>query len=218
MVLCLGGITLVCAVLLAIVYSVTQDPIAKAVEEKNHKAIAQVSPEFVSLQELEGGLGYVTIGEAGDTVAYVINSSSVGFGGPIRLMVGFRPDGTIYNTAVLSHSETPGLGAKCVEEGFAAQFRSFDPASKSLAVRKDGGDVDAITASTITSRAYCVALSNALASFRALTGHGGVDAAGDGVAAACADSVALACPADSVCACQAGSENVSKVMEDSKNE
>jgi len=172
MALCLGGITLVCAALLAVVFSVTEEPIARAVEEKNHAAIAQVSPEFESLAPLDGGLGYITLGTAGDTVAYVVNASSVGFGGSLRLMVGFRPDGSIYNTAVLSHSETPGLGAKCVEEGFAAQFRGFDPTSKRLAVKKDGGDVDAITASTITSRAYCVALENAVATFRTLTGTG----------------------------------------------
>jgi len=107
--------------------------------------------------------------------------------------VGFRPDGSIYNTAVLSHSETPGLGAKCVEEGFAAQFRGFDPASKRLAVKKDGGDVDAITASTITSRAYCVALENAVATFRTLTGTGldGLGVDGSGLTGAGLDSLGL---------------------------
>lgn len=177
MVLCLGGITVVCAVLLAVVYSVTQEPIAKAVEEKNHKAIARVSPEFDKLLELENGVGYITTNTEGDTLAYVINSSSTGFGGPLRLLVGFRPDGSIYDTAVLSHSETPGLGAKCVEESFASQFRSFDTNSGMLSVKQDGGDVDAITASTITSRAYCEALSNAVKTFRAVSDYGKKSAA-----------------------------------------
>lgn len=204
MVLCLGGIALVCAALLAVVYIKTKDPISRAIEQKNHNAIAQVSPEFSTMSELKDNLGYITLGEAGDTLAYVINASSTGFGGPIRLMVGFRPDGSIYNTAVLSHSETPGLGAKCTEESFAGQFRNFDTATKKLSVTKDGGDVDAITASTITSRAYCAALENALASFRGLIA---IDSAAcpavlDSARLAAGDSTCLAAGAtvcDSTC-------------------
>ena len=89
-------------------------------------------------------------------------------------MVGIEEDGTIHNTAVLSHSETPGLGAKCqTDEGFLGQFRGFDPQKKTLKVVKDGGDVDAITASTITSRAYTLAISNAVEVFKAIKMNGG---------------------------------------------
>ena len=64
---------------------------------------------------------------------------------------------------MLSHSETPGLGAKCqTDEHFIHQFDGFNSADKTLAVKKDGGDVDAITASTITSRAYTLAVANAV--------------------------------------------------------
>ena len=63
----------------------------------------------------------------------------------------------------MSHSETPGLGAKCTsDEHFISQFKGWNPEIKKLSVRKDGGDVDAITASTITSRAYALAVDNAL--------------------------------------------------------
>ena len=87
----------------------------------------------------------------------------VGFGGPLVLMVGITPDGQIFNTSVLSHNETPGLGAKCVSDvHFMDQFKGFDTKSRNLSVKKDGGDVDAITASTITSRAYSLAISNAV--------------------------------------------------------
>ena len=68
--------------------------------------------------------------------------------------MGFDAEGVIWNTKVLSQAETPGLGAKCVEASFADQFRGFDPAQRTLGVKKDGGEIDAITASTITSRAY----------------------------------------------------------------
>ncbi len=90
-------------------------------------------------------------------------------------MVGINDDGEIHNTTVLSHSETPGLGAKCTtDEHFMAQFRGFDPDENSLLVKKDGGDLDAITASTITSRAYAKAVANAVAVYEKLK-EGGED-------------------------------------------
>ena len=83
-------------------------------------------------------------------------------------MVGVLPDGTIYNTSVLAHTETPGLGAKCTEENshFREQWRGF---AGNLAVTKDGGDVDAITASTITSRAYTRAVAQAVELVKSLS-------------------------------------------------
>ena len=69
---------------------------------------------------------------------------------------------------MLSQAETPGLGAKCVEPAFSDQFKGFDPAQKKLAVKKDGGDVDAITASTITSRAYADGIALAVKVFQAI--------------------------------------------------
>ena len=89
-------------------------------------------------------------------------------------MVGITEDGIIHNTTVLSQSETPGLGAKCqTDENFINQFKGWDPSEKSLTVKKDGGDVDAITASTITSRAYSLAVSNAVKVYRTLTANEG---------------------------------------------
>jgi electron transport complex protein RnfG len=70
-------------------------------------------------------------------------------------MVGFKADGTIYNTAVISHSETPGLGAKISDEiPTRTQIVGKNPAFSNLTVTKDGGEIDAITASTVTSRAF----------------------------------------------------------------
>ena len=87
-------------------------------------------------------------------------------------MVGITPDGKVYNTSVLSHTETPGLGAKCTsDEHFYTQFKGFDPSQKILTVKKDGGDVDAITASTITSRAYSLAVKNAVEAFKTIKGE-----------------------------------------------
>ena len=78
-------------------------------------------------------------------------------------MVGFNIDSTIVNTAVLSHNETPGLGDKMVEgkSDFSVQFKGKNPEDFKISVKKDGGDVDAITASTISSRAFCDAVNSA---------------------------------------------------------
>ena len=112
---------------------------------------------------------YYTAKDGEAVVGYAIESTVVGFGGPLSLMVGVTVDGVVYNTSVLSHSETPGLGAKCSTDAkFMDQWRGFDPAVKKLSVKKDGGDVDAITASTITSRAYTLAVENALKVFDGL--------------------------------------------------
>ena len=78
-------------------------------------------------------------------------------------MVGFLPDGTIHNISVLEHKETPGLGDKMTKakSDWSVQFNGKDPSDFKLMVTKDGGDVDAITASTISSRAFCDAVDRA---------------------------------------------------------
>jgi Na+-translocating ferredoxin:NAD+ oxidoreductase subunit G len=76
-------------------------------------------------------------------------------------MAGFLPDGSIYKVTVLDHKETPGLGTKMTDLKFSRQFLGKNPDSFKLLVKKDGGQVDAITAATISSRAYCDALQRA---------------------------------------------------------
>ncbi|MBE6232866.1 MAG: RnfABCDGE type electron transport complex subunit G [Bacteroidales bacterium] len=176
--LCLLVICLVCSALLAGVYALTAEPIADAAKAKNEAAIKEVLPEAaVTIEEEKAievdGLTYTynrAFDQQGNTVGCAVNVNAQGFGGPIGIKVGFDVNGTIWNTKVLSQAETPGLGAKCVEPSFSDQFRNFDPAQKKLAVRKDGGDVDAITASTITSRAYASGVADAVKVFAAIVG------------------------------------------------
>ncbi len=171
MILCLGTITLVCGALLAGIYILTASPIEQAKKARTQEAIAKVLPPFESLSEaaVDGEFEYSFAMDAqGDTVGVAIKTFSTGFGGRIRMMVGFKTDGTVCSTSILEHSETPGLGAKAEESAFAGQFAGFDPAQKKLLVKQDNGDVDAITAATITSRAYCVAVQNAVDEFRKL--------------------------------------------------
>ena len=178
MVVCLTATCLICSAILVVVYAVTFDPIAATNEKILKDSIGQVVPdggEISDKMDLEvGGLPseYYTSTKDGAVEAYAIKSQTNGFGGPLILMVGVMADGTIYNTSVLAHSETPGLGAKCTsDEKFMSQWKGFDPSVKKLSVTKDGGDVDAITASTITSRAYTLAIENAVKAAATLAGQ-----------------------------------------------
>ena len=165
MLLCLTGVCLACSALLAFTYAMTTEPIAAAQQAKTSASIARVLPAFEGTPEL---LTAEVDGQPfsyykADGAGYAVLVTVSGFGGPLSMMVGIREDGCVHNTVVLSHNETPGLGAKCqTDQKFLAQFRGFDPAAGRLAVTKDGGDVDAITASTITSRAYTLAVANAV--------------------------------------------------------
>ena len=178
MTVCLFAICLVCSALLAGVYALTAAPIADAAAAKNEAAIKEVLPDVaVTIEEVRtvemDGQTYeynLAYDQQGNTVGCAINVAPVGFGGPISIKVGFDVNGVIWNTKVLSQAETPGLGAKCVEPSFADQFRNFNPAVKKLYVKKDGGDVDAITASTITSRAYANGLATAAKVFATIVG------------------------------------------------
>lgn len=174
MVISLTAVCLVCSTILGFVYKSTAEPIRQAEIAKTNASIGEVVPEFDNIPSQDDTV--VTVGDkqytvfvarkGGQTVGYAIKSYSTGFGGVINLMVGITPDRVVYNTSVISMSETPGLGAKIVPYGeFNAQFKGWNTYEKTLKVKKDGGDVDAITAATITSRAFIAAIENALAVF-----------------------------------------------------
>ena len=178
MLLALFVITAVSGGVLGLVYGFTKDAIAEVDQKKNEAAIQAVLP-------LEGEITYQAdtmsfTYEGVDTqfpcnLAYdangnfkgaAIKTSEGGFGGKIDMMVGILADGTIKGTSVLSHSETPGLGANMTGK-FKDQFVDKNPASFTLKVKKDGGDVDAITAATISSRAFSKAVDKAYQAFEA---------------------------------------------------
>lgn len=176
MLLCLFAITLVASALLGGVYVLTFDLIEAAKRDEVNAAIATVVPPFDNTpseeaieKEIDGKRVkiYPAIKEGVPTGYAIEASTTKGFSGLIVLMVGFLPDGTIHNTAVISHSETPGLGDKMEQKKgkFSLQFKGRNPADFALAVKKDGGNVDAITAATITSRAFCDAVELAYKAF-----------------------------------------------------
>ena len=168
MALSLTCIALVAAGALAGVYILTKAPIEAAMKAKQEAAIMQVLPQVEGLQvadaeTVEGVTLYKAyVGE--EWVGTAVEASTEGnenmpFGGTFRLMVGFDKVGNVVNYVVLEQAETPGLGAL-----MTTWFKNADkpgqnilgknPATTEFGVSKDGGDVDAITASTITSRAF----------------------------------------------------------------
>ena len=173
MVMVLSGICLVCSALLGTVYAVTKAPIEASELAKVNAAISAVTPAFDNIpsedvRTLDDGAQIYTSRMGGQVVGYAIKVSTSGFGGPLTIMVGFTPDGTVYNTSVISHSETPGLGAKLVDENCAprVQVKGKNPSTNKISVTKDGGEIDAITASTITSRAFLKGVNAAYEVFK----------------------------------------------------
>ena len=176
-------VTVVSAGLLAYVYRLTKSPIEKARLREQKLALQQVLPPFDNdpikdsktiPSDIPGKNYELTVYPAykdGKLVGVAIKTFTLkGFSGRFDVMVGFLPDGTIYNTIVLNHAETPGLGDKIdpKKSDFAQQFKGKNPAKFKLKVKKDGGDVEAITAATISSRAYCDAVQRAYNAFKKL--------------------------------------------------
>ena len=109
----------------------------------------------------------VTVAQGQDLGA-AVESTTGGFGGDLKVLVGFDPEGNILGYTLLEHAETPGLGAKAdkwFQKGEKGDIIGKNPAEP-LVVSKDGGQVDAITASTITSRAFLLAVNNAYNAYK----------------------------------------------------
>ena len=178
MVLVLSSITFISAACVGAVNMITQKPIAEAKEAAVREALSQVLPEFdateKSDQEADGLVIIVHKATKGEeVVGYAIESATKsGFSGLVRLMVGFDTKGTILNVNVLQQAETPGLGAKMTEEGnpLLASVKGKEASKINFTVKKDGGDVDALTAATISSRAYAEAVARAYAVFKVAAG------------------------------------------------
>ena len=164
MVVVLTLITIVAGAALAYVNYATSAQIEKIKAENLAKGIKQVMGV-----DLNADFQYTTE-EVGDYTFYrsdlgtAIQSTTNGFGGPLKVLVGFDKEGTVLGYTILEHSETPGLGAKAsdwFQKGQKGNITGKNPGTANFTVSKDGGDIDAITASTITSRAFLLAVQNA---------------------------------------------------------
>ena len=165
MIAVLGLTALLSGALLGFFYDLTADPIAKASARQLSESLAELMPPFsndpladAKRIAVEGDTLtlYPCIGEGSLVGAAIESVSHNGFGGDIRLLVCFSADGGVTGFRVMSHAETPGLGARAAILG-----RHEEP----LSVKADGGQVDAITGATITSRAFLEAVSRASEAF-----------------------------------------------------
>ncbi len=175
-------IALVAGLALTGVYALTKDRIDAAQKAKKEMALNLVLPDFKGTLvdttvtpdgEDDPVLAHIALNDDGSLFGVAVETfTKKAFDGRFDLMVGLDADGRIINTEVIDASETPGLGDKINKDNakFMGQWKGFNPAIKKLSVKKDGGDVDAITASTITSRAYTLAVENALKVFAEING------------------------------------------------
>lgn len=204
-------ITLVASAGVGVVNMITEEPIEVANKNTAAQLVKEVLPEGVeiapadTLLNVKGSVVAVSVGTLdGEVAGYAVSAPSLtrdGFNGKISLMVGFTPDGHIYNIRVLQQNETPGLGTNMAVEGnklYASFFdkqtgEGKDPARMKLAVTKDGGEVDALTAATISSRAYVNAVTTAYAAYLKKSGQSSEELdriAGDADNAATTDEAA----------------------------
>ena len=178
----LFGITLVASAGVGVVNMITVDPIARAEAAAKTEALNGVLPAFDATVSEELSIDEMpivvhTAARGDEIVGYAVETmSKQGFGGAVNLMVGFTPAGEVINVSVLKQTETPGLGTKMADEdnslirsikGQALERKKL--VDGKLAVVKDGGDVDALTAATISSRAYVDAINRAWMAFRSVS-------------------------------------------------
>ena len=202
MLLSLTAIALIAAGLMASLYSVTSEPIQKSKEQKSVEAIKAVLPAFDKIEnDTANGLNiYKAYKADGQFIGAAVESMSKnGFGGEIKVMVGFDAQGNITEYSVLEQKETPGLGTKMatwfrpqtekkkslLETIFHYEVKTAEkqssiigknPAVNKMTVSKDGGEIDAITASTISSRAFLESVRTAYNAYAAANNQKQTDA------------------------------------------
>ena len=181
MVLVLTGVAVVTGAILAYVNHVTEEPI-KAQKEKTLADgiksvmgggdLKVVKTDTVKQNDAKGKeltyIIYQTQDANQKDLGAAVESTTGGFGGNLKILVGFDPEGKILGYTLLEHAETPGLGAKAdkwFQKGQKGDIIGKNPKEK-LSVSNDGGQVDAITASTITSRAFLLAVNNAYSAYK----------------------------------------------------
>ena len=157
-------IAIVAAGVLASVNAVTAPQIEKINAENLAAGIKAVMGsadiQVSEPQEVDAFTAYDVKDAQGNALGKAVVTTENGFGGPLKVLVGFNTEGNILGYTVLEHAETPGLGAKA-GEWFQDKIKGMNPGKNNFTVSKDGGEVDAITASTITSRAFLKAIQNA---------------------------------------------------------
>lgn len=192
MVLTLLIIAGIAGLALGYVNKITEEPRKQAQQNKIKSALNNVLPEFDDVNKFKvavkgeskesvfynsagsDSLTFYEVSKGGEVVGTAIETfTDMGFSGRFTIMVGFLSNGDIYNTSVIQHMETPGLGDKMDAKlsDFPNQFEGKNPETSNVNVKQDGGEIDAITAATISSRAFCDAVNRA---YDALKKQGGI--------------------------------------------
>ncbi|MGI6394944.1 MAG: RnfABCDGE type electron transport complex subunit G [bacterium] len=170
MVLVLTIISVIAAAALGFTFTKTDSKIKEMQAQKKTSAIKKVVPHFdnnpdsekYSVEGIEG-LEFYPAKKGGTLVGTAVETfSDNGYAGRIDVMIGFNDKLDIIDYVILNHNETPGLGARLSDNKFKSQFPGKNPKSFKLVVKKDGGEVDAITAATISSRAFLDAVNKAV--------------------------------------------------------
>ncbi|WP_302024508.1 RnfABCDGE type electron transport complex subunit G [uncultured Prevotella sp.] len=184
MVLVLVGVALITGGILAYVNHITEAPIKLQAEKTladGIKAVMggvqlSVAENDTIKQTIKGKEAVFVIHKTVDSnkqdLGVAVESTTGGFGGDLKVLVGFDKDGNILGYTILQHAETPGLGAKAdkwFQKDGKGSIIGKNPNKDNLTVKKDGGNIDAITASTITSRAFLLAVTQAYNAYK--SGH-----------------------------------------------
>ena len=170
LIIVLTVICAVCSALLAAVFKNTEEPINNALKTRTGKAAALVMPAGSGLPQLceAKGISYFIAKKGGQVTAVAIEGHSKnGYGGEVQLMVGLGMDGKLISFEVVKASETPGLGSKMSSDAFKNPIKGR-PINGNWTVKKDGGEIDAITAATISSRAALECIRDAIAKFNTI--------------------------------------------------
>lgn len=157
----LFAITAVVALLLGLVNYITKDRIAEETARKTAEAMTEVMPDASSFTELDVDTTGTIVKAAYDAggAGYVIQVGPSGFGGEIDMVVGVSLDGTVTGVAIVNMVETSGLGDNAKNEAYRAQYTG---GAGPFSVDKDGGEIDALTGATVTSRAVTNGVNAAL--------------------------------------------------------
>jgi electron transport complex protein RnfG len=193
-VLRLGVVLLViCAVagaVLAVVNGITSDRIAAQATIRLQQALKDVLPEADEFRDVTEALSFVKADASsggkspfaivdkmyagylrGERRGFAFMCFPAGYGGVIETVVGVSSSGNVSGVSVVRHSETPGLGANITGGEFQRRFVGI-PAGTEVKVKKDGGQVDAITGATVSSRAVANAVNEALRVFEVVSDKG----------------------------------------------
>lgn len=170
-------ICIVVSALLAGTNELTKGPIAEIQAQTAAEAMKAVCSDAETFEGKEGLEieVYQGLDSAGNLVGYAIPSAYKGYGGDIEIMVGIDLEGKVTGVEILSHGETPGLGANCTKKEFTDMFRQSAP--EGFTVVKDGtggedGRIDALTGATISTNAVTQAVNKALDVYNSLEGGG----------------------------------------------